>query len=160
MRRELVVIILVMLTIITGCSGQEKVPGQEDRPSEEVPQTDEYSSPTGPDKLEEQTERSIDESDDFTEGDRLDGQDQKLTYQADIKVILDENCINCHKKESVVGKKNKFSNYQEVRRFVKPNQPEKSKLIISIQDDNSMRKYISIEEINTIEAWVEAGAPK
>ncbi|SJZ41764.1 hypothetical protein [Selenihalanaerobacter shriftii] len=163
--RKLLSILLAAFLVITivGCSSQDKVPGQEDQPRQEVPQTDEFSDPAGPEKLNDMTEKSVDEVDevqDLGSDAELDNRKQKPTYQADIKPILQEDCINCHKNESTVGEENKFSNYQEIMRFVKPGKPKESKLVISIQDDNSMRKYINTDEINIIEYWVRTGAKK
>lgn len=158
MKKWLLLLLIFILAgiLLTACAGQDKVPGQEDKPNKKVPQTDEFTDPTGPEKLEEQTEKSIDENDDLIFGTK--GMKEELNYQTHVKPILAEDCFGCHRKKSVVGEENVFNDYQGVMKFVTPQEPENSKLVTAIQTDNSMRKYIGAEEIRVIEQWVKTGA--
>lgn len=62
MKHRIIALFIVLIILVSGCTAKKEVPGEKDRPSKKVPQTDEFNDPYGSD---EKRKKSIDENDDL-----------------------------------------------------------------------------------------------
>jgi len=86
----------------------------------------------------------------------------KLSYSKDVKPILQDRCFGCHnptKKKAGVDLQGSFAS---LAKNVKAGSPEESRLFKSLVGKGAKqmppKKRISDDEINTIKAWIAAGA--
>ncbi|MGM0471904.1 MAG: hypothetical protein ACQEQI_06445 [Bacillota bacterium] len=66
MRLKQMVIILLVVSLLSGCAAKQEAPGSKDRPQEEVPRTDEYNDQYEPDdKLRQKQEDNIEKQEEL-----------------------------------------------------------------------------------------------
>jgi hypothetical protein len=100
----------------------------------------------------------------FTTG-LVEGSDKgTVTYAKDVAPILNKNCVTCHRPGEVAPMS--LMSYREVRPWAKAIREQVAKRVMppwfadSRYGDFSNDCRLSEKEINTIQAWVEAGAPE
>lgn len=83
---------------------------------------------------------------------------QRLTYENNIKIILDVNCIKCHGEEKAAHGVT-LNNYQVVKKYIEKN--ELACVLVS-DDCPSMppKKQLKETEKNQILCWIKNGYPE
>lgn len=79
-----------------------------------------------------------------------------VTYNADIRPVLQQKCVNCHSPGGVVSGK-PLDSYSNVRNFISPGNAASSRLIQAI-DGGSMSGRLTGDEIDLFEEWIDQGA--
>jgi hypothetical protein len=81
-----------------------------------------------------------------------------LTYQSNVKPILGQSCIGCHRS---TGTKNNLplTSYENVISMVKPKDANSSLLFQSV-DGGKMAGRLSARDTEIIKTWINQGAPE